>query len=139
MDQSHLYIMQLISLNATNESATRKLKTYVERSIKSAYWRVSRIFHFPYIYFYLCLYVYVCPLLLDKMDMIILIGSKCHRSWVQGGKYTSFGLACKWAKIDCSERVQCVLPCTMSLVPWIWNDCSQIIAPDLWGKTGWFS
>ncbi|KAG2681254.1 hypothetical protein I3760_11G135700 [Carya illinoinensis] len=33
--------IKLINLNAMNESATRKLKTYVERSIKSAYSRVA--------------------------------------------------------------------------------------------------
>ena len=47
-----IYFMQLIRLNASNESATRKLKTYVERSIRAAYRRVSLIYHLTYIFAY---------------------------------------------------------------------------------------
>jgi hypothetical protein len=84
------------------------------------------------------MYVMFAPLLLDLMDMIILLGSEYPRSWIQGCKDTSFGPACKWAKIDCSERVQCVLPGSTSLLSWIWDDCSHATTPNLWEKTGWF-
>lgn len=57
----HIYSMQLIRLNASNESATRKLKTYVERSIRAAYRRVSQIYHFTWIFAYWCSYMLRSP------------------------------------------------------------------------------
>lgn len=66
--------MQLTRSHVSNEDAAVILKSYVERSIKAAYERVSHVSDFIF-----CNLVIV-SFMLEEINLFILLGSKYHRA-----------------------------------------------------------